>query len=441
MKRYLALLLLYYLRFIARLQLKKNPRAVVVGVTGSVGKSSAVAAISLILSTRGRVKSTSGANSQSGIPLSLLGLKPVSYTPADWLRLAFFGPLMLLFNWEKYDYLVIEMGIDSPDWPSNMSYLLSIVRPDVGVVLGASLTHSRQFDHLVKDRSPARRAEKLITEIAREKLKLLRGISPSGIAIYNFDQKIIAKNASNISARVLTFGQGVGAKVRYKVSASRGGFAASYTYQHFEAELKLEEHLDASYASTFAAALCVGVALNVSLASGVHALRSYRAPAGRMGLFLGIRGLTLIDSTYNASPLSMEQLLKYLAHYDPAKPRLAVIGDMGELGQESKTAHRQLAQWLLKYCDQAVLFGEETKLHTLPILVSRRFPVTHFDQMSNLIAYARAKLPDNSIVLVKGSQNNIFLERAVEALLNDPADIAKLCRRGKYWDRIRSKSR
>lgn len=438
MKKYCGLLLLYYFRFFAKLQLRKNRQAIVVGVTGSAGKSSAVDAIALVLSTKGRVKRTAGSNSESGISLHILGLKARTYSVLDWLRLAVLAPLMLLVNWERYDYYVVEMGIDSPNSPKNMSFLLSIVRPDIAVVLNAGLAHSVFFDHLVKDRDPKRRAKKIIGEIAKEKMKLLHGLSAIGVAIYNQDQKELVQHARGIQARRLTYGKSTGSKLRFNPSTSSRGLRLSFAYQHHEGVLSLPDHLEEGYAYTFAAALAVAAALSVPLESVIEKLKEYRAPAGRMRTFRGIRGMTILDSSYNASPASMHSALQLLAKVDPRRHKVAIIGDMRELGQETKEAHKQLADWLVKYTDETILFGRETGKHTLPVLESRRFPVHHFTKMADLNAYTTTKLNDNSLILIKGSQNTILLERAVEALLANKQDVQQLCRRGKYWDQIRA---
>ena len=95
---------------------------------------------------------------------------------------------------------------------------------------------------------------------------------------------------------------------------------------------------------------------------------------------------------------------------------------------------------IIQYADEVILFGKENKTHTLPVLISSKFPVHHFTKMADLIEYltqdlpAQAGLPNNSHILVKGSQNTIFLERAVESILANPTDAQHLCRRGKFWD-------
>ena len=439
MKKLVVLPVLAYLRFFARLQLKKNKDATIIGITGSAGKSSTRAAISLILATRGRVKDSGSANSETGIPLNILGLSPINYSFLDWFRLLILAPFKLLTNWEKYDYYVVEMGIDSPDSPKNMSYLLKIIRPHVAVILNATLAHSASFDYLVKDRDPARRVTKLTRKIAEEKIKLALGIDPTGVTIINSDQKELRGLIKQLNSRIIKFGRLKGASLIIgKPSNTRKGFSFSFSYQGHTHDVVLPDYFELEFAYTFAAAISATSALGVKPSVAVRALAKYRSPAGRMSVFSGINNSTVIDSSYNASPASTYSLLQLLHKLAGKKRKIAVIGDMRELGKESKYAHKNLADQIIKHADEAILFGEDVAKLTLPVLVARHFPVKHFAQMTDLIEYLTASIPKNAHILVKGSQNEIFLERVVEAILADPADSTKLCRRGKYWDRIRS---
>jgi UDP-N-acetylmuramoyl-tripeptide--D-alanyl-D-alanine ligase len=431
MKKYLANLVLAYFRFFAKKQLKKNPRATIIGITGSAGKTSTRLAIVHILKSRGVVKHSVHANSESGIPLNILGLRPTSYSLFDWVRLIILAPIKLLTNWEHFNYYVVEMGIDSPDAPKNMASLLKIVRPHVGVVLNASLTHSANFDHLVKDTSPPRRTQKLIKVIAKEKMQLAKGIKPSGVAVINIDQKVLADGRKDITTRCLTFGKSVKADLRILSNSSFSYLGQSY-------KLELGDVYPDYYAYTFAAAITATAAIGIPPSLSLPLLKDYRSPPGRMRIFPGINGSTIIDSSYNASPSTMLEALKLLKIRAKNHKKIAVVGDMRELGISSKVVHKNLADWLLLYCDEAILFGDLTGGYTLPVLLSKKFPVHHFTHMTDLTKYLRQSLRSNSYVLIKGSQNQIFLERAVEGILMNKDDVSKLCRRGKYWDKIRS---
>lgn len=440
MKQVFTTLVLTYLKVFARLQLAKNRNAVVIGVTGSAGKSSAVEAIAKVVALKGQVKATRGTNSESGIPLDILGLSPRSYSPLDWCRLLLLAPVSLLTHWEHFDYYVVEMGIDSPAPPKNMGYLLTIIKPDIGVVLNAGLVHGTYFDHLVKDRDPRRRAHKIVAAIAREKMRLLTSLPPTAVAIYNADQPELKACAKEVVARTITFGRSRSAKLRHTSQVSSRGSRYTFTYQHQESKLRLSSFLEEGYASSFAAALAVGAALGIPLSNASTVLTDYAPPAGRLCTFAGVRGITLLDSSYNASPATMHSALRLLARVSAGRPTAAIVGDMRELGLATKGEHKALAEWLTKYSDQALLFGEATRDYTLPLLTARHYPARHFARMDDLIAYAKDKLPDRALVLIKGSQNTLFLERAVSALLANKRDASKLCRRGPRWDRLRART-
>ncbi len=441
-RHFFGYLVLIYLRFWAKLQLKKvNP--LVIGVTGSVGKTSTRTAIATLLQSIGRVKEARHANSESGIPLNILGLSLTTYSPLDWLRVIFLAPFGYLFNHENYDYYLVELGIDSPRPPKNMTYLLTIVKPQVGIVLNARLVHSQQFDYLVKDRHLNRRRQKLIRLIAKEKGKLVTTMTSSDLAILNIDQPEIGSLASQTSAKVLTFGYHSDADIKInRLKKTNHSFELKLTYLAQEAELKFDQFpMEDNYAYTFAAAIAVGVGLGIPFQKTIQFLQqNYLPPAGRWRLFSGLNGTTLIDSSYNASPTSMQSALKSFHQLAKHHYKIAVVGDMRELGQEAKQAHKDLAEWLINFVDEAVLFGNLTRRYTLPILRQNQFPTHHFTTMDELIQYLRTNLKSKSWILFKGSQNTIFLERAVEALLLNKSDVKLLCRRGAYWDKIRSQT-
>ncbi|PIR62784.1 MAG: hypothetical protein COU65_01665, partial [Candidatus Pacebacteria bacterium CG10_big_fil_rev_8_21_14_0_10_42_12] len=136
MKRLLSGLVLRYFRSLAKIQLKRT-KPLIIGITGSAGKTSAMTAVAAVLKDTRQVKTSDKANSESGIPLNILGLYPKSFAPSDWLRLMIQAPtklaINLVTNQEKYDTYVAELGIDSPFPPKNMGYLLTILHPDIGI--------------------------------------------------------------------------------------------------------------------------------------------------------------------------------------------------------------------------------------------------------------------------------------------------------------------
>jgi len=187
MKKFLSLLILAYLRFFARLKLAQiNPT--IIGVTGSAGKTSTVAAIETVLAQKFSVQTTGGANSETGIPLSILGLKMTDYSPFDWLRIIVLAPIYCLLP-VAYDILVCEMGIDELTPPKNMEYLLTIVQPKIGVFLNVLPVHTLQM--------------KSIENIAAEKGKLITSLPKDGTAILNINDSHVLEFKTKTKAKIV----------------------------------------------------------------------------------------------------------------------------------------------------------------------------------------------------------------------------------------------
>lgn len=284
MKKQLSLLILYWLRFWARIKLNRiNP--VIIGVTGSAGKSTCVAAIEAIIKSKYIAKTTAGANSESGIPLSILDLKMIDYSLPDWVRVCLLAPIRCTLYAVPYDVLVCEMGIDSLTPPKNMGYLLSIIQPKIGVFLNVLPVHTQQMEST--------------TKIATEKGKLIRSLPKDGAAILNADDPLVISFAKKTKAKVLTFG---------KFNST------SISVSNLNLDLNPNYFLTADYGYTLAAAIAVGKALGFNQTTSIQQLvSSLQLPPGRGSIFSGINNSLLLDSSYNASPttvLSALQLLK-----------------------------------------------------------------------------------------------------------------------------------
>lgn len=439
-KKQLSLSILYYLRFWARLQLKKD-KAVIVGATGTSGKTSSCAALEAMLSRKLRVKVSHKANSESGLPLNILNLSMRSYSVFDWARVIVLSPLQLLFYWPNHQVYVAEMAIDSPHSPKNMSYLLSIFKPDVGVFLNASTVHGENFDKLASARDPVKRQQEIIKLIATEKGKMIQSLPKKGLAVLNADDENVIRFKSLTQAKVISFGVKKNADIRFvecRQSLSGTEFSFNVEGQKISANWSnflLPEH----YGYTLAAALAVGLYFEIEPSAALSSLKENLVlPAGRSSLIKGMNDSLIIDSSYNSSINPLLDFLDLLSETAP-KRKLALLGDMRELGQQTAVDHQRAAKAIVKHCDLVYLVGAEMKKYVLPVLKKMKIACSwHQDALSAAQAI-KNQIKPGDVILVKGSQNQIFLEAAIEKIMANPNQAeALLCRRGDFWDKKRS---
>jgi len=477
---------LAYLRFLAKKALKKH-HPTIIGIAGSVGKSSTRNAIEAILKDHFRVKSV--GNSETGIPLGILGMSPTDYTKIDWAKMLLKAPFNL-DHLKHTEYLIAEMGIDEPDPPKNMEYLLTILKPDIAVDLNSSATHSEQFDKKVSlqynpllsgegaprsagwERSIGR-AEKLnakerlnlvIQKIAEEDTKI---ITKSGckVGIYNADDEnlvdVISQRLNlyrgSTSDRgptptLLTFG------TKNKNDISYGIYSVNLEGSYFQLfieqngkneELKLKfKHfvVPEVYKEVFSAAILAALETGLTLEQIKKSLeKNFTLPKGRSSILKGINNTLLIDSTYNASKQSALAFLDLLdkLENETSKPTVFVFGDMRELGEESKIEHKEVAKRIIGTVDYLYLVGPQTMEYVLPIVQEQenKFKeIRWFDDSKRAGEHLKEHMPKDAIVLFKGSQNTIFLEEAIKMVLEDKGDHKKLCRQSTYWMKVKHNS-
>jgi UDP-N-acetylmuramoyl-tripeptide--D-alanyl-D-alanine ligase len=445
MKKILTWALLYYLRFFARLSLFINSPKVI-GITGSVGKSSARNVIYAILKDHFKVKMIKEGNSETGIPLGILGLDPGNYQPIDWFRIIILSPFKILYL-AGIKILIVEMGVDSPYPPKNMDYLLTIVKPNISVVLNAYPVHSEQFDAIIlDDLSSDKRVELITRKIAEEKAKIITKAEPE-IGIYNTDNLYIKNQISRLrqgsggQAKILSFGESK------KNDVSYGNYDIDLEKSYFEL---LFPHLSSKkvnieikgyflpkiYQEIISAGFLVGLSLGLNVEEIKKSLiNNFFLPVGRSSIFKGINNSTIIDSSYNASRapfLTFIETASILAKKEK-RPFIVLMGDMRELGLEAVNEHKIVAEAIKKTADYFFCVGELTKKYVLPEVSKFIKTSQWFENSVKLGKYLKIHLPYHSVVLVKGSQNTIFLEEAIKFILKNKKDEKKLCRQSTFW--------
>jgi UDP-N-acetylmuramoyl-tripeptide--D-alanyl-D-alanine ligase len=160
-----------------------------------------------------------------------------------------------------------------------------------------------------------------------------------------------------------------------------------------------------------------------------------------MSVFKGIKDTVIIDSSYNNATLTpILDLLSFVQEIGKQRRRIGIIGDMRELGTMSKALHEEVAKKILKTLDIAILIGPLSQQYILPVLKKNNFPAFSFLNFTSSKSTILEVIKPKDVILIKGSQNTLFLERAVELLLKNKEDAQKLCRRGEYWEKIRQKT-
>lgn len=410
---------------------KYKPR--IVGVTGSVGKTSAKDAIALVLDLKYKVwKSQKSYNSDTGVPLAILGEKSAWRNIFGWFKIIGSGASLILRRKNYPNYLVLEMGIDRPD---DMKKLVSWVKPDISVVtaIGKTPVHVEFF--------------KNSEALAEEKSKLVQVLNEEGLAVLNINDEEVANMRQKTDARVLTYGlrngeeDGQNADVQasnYSLLENKCGkpIGASFKveYQGNIVPVKVNGMFGRVSVLSILPAVAIGLEEGINLVKIAQVLGEVKQPPGRLSLIDGVNDTLILDSTYNASPLAVVASLEVLKEL-PGVRKIAVLGDMLELGKYTAEEHRKIGALVRQFASIIVTVGDRAKL------IAEEAKRVKFGA-KNIYAYqttqeAMEALPEiiqrGDLILIKGSQG-MRMERITESLMAKPKDAEKLlCRQEREW--------
>lgn len=428
MKRFLQQILVT----LARVTLRRC-RPTIVGITGSVGKTSAKEAIFAVVGTKYRARrSERNYNTEIGMPLAILGMRHHGRNIFTWLVALIRAAIRVAIHVNQCpEMLVLEMGADRP---GDIRYLASLARPQVGVItaIGEVPVHVEFFS------GPG--------ALAREKSELIAALPPTGYAVLNYDDAAVRGIAGRTRARVLSygFGEGVGVRIRdYELRITPGGSAGiRFRLEHggSAALVELRNALGRQQALAAAAAAAVGLALDIPLSELASALGHYEAPPGRLKLLRGNKMTSILDDTYNASPAATAAALDVLAQFPTAR-RIAVLGDMLELGSYTEAAHRAVGEQVLAVADVFIAVGERMKFAVTEVS-SRKGKDSRRMERTNIFWFSAAEeaarkleelLRPGDVALVKGSQG-MRMEKVVTEVMAEPERAKELLvRQDDYW--------
>ncbi len=423
------------LYFFSRAILKKyNPD--IVGITGSVGKTSAREAVYIVLKGQFRVyRSEKNFNNELGVPFSVIG---ISENPGrsyiQWMGIFFKAVWLLVHTNRKYPkVLILEMGADKP---GDISYLTKLAPCTVGVITAISPAHLELFGDI----------ETLAEE---KKVMHLHLDDPQGKwAIYNEDDPILSGIRESVHARPLSYGFSRRADVCVSELSDSitfpsendtlGGVHFTVAYQNESVHIELPHIVSKQSVYSVLAGIAVGIAYGLPLTRIADELREYESPRGRMRLLSGIKGTLLIDDSYNSSPLAARAALDVLAGvliHESAK-RVAVLGDMLELGAYTEDEHIKLGEYVARLpIDVLYTVGPLARM-IADAAREKGFDedrILCFDNPVLASVVLKDRIRKNDVVLIKGSQG-IRLEKIVKELMAEPLLAQKmLVRQGKEW--------
>jgi UDP-N-acetylmuramoyl-tripeptide--D-alanyl-D-alanine ligase len=355
-----------------------------IGITGSVGKTTTKNLASAALRATGRqvLATTGNLNNRVGVPMTLFQLD------------------------DSVDTAVIEMGTSEP---GEIPRLAAITEPDAAIVTRASLAHTEGLG--------------TVEAVADEKVSLLQALSPDGVAVAYGDDAPVKKRASVVKAkRKLFYGRAAGSDVRvldWEVDADGTHAQFQVRGQGVDIEMGLVgEGAVLNAAAVFALAFGLGLPLEAA----AKGLVQVEPEPGRMRPLAGRGDRLIIDDTYNANPASVEVAVstaKAIAQKREA-PLVLILGDMKELGAQSEAAHRQVGA--LAADAGAFLFaGCGAAMQDAVEAANRRGVDTlWFESSSECEGGIADRLPLHCVVLVKGSRS-MAMERVFESLLEEPA--------------------
>ena len=341
----------------------------IIGLTGSVGKTTTKEMTAQACSAVRKTQFTlENYNNDMGVPKTLLELRP------------------------ETELAVVEMGMNHF---GEISRLTALVRPDVAVITNIGTMHIENLGSR--------------EGICRAKLEILEGLAPDGIAVLNGDEPLLRQ--ADPACRKLWFGLGAENDLRAEeIRYTETGIA--FTAVGFGRRLPVElpvpgRHYVMNALAALLAARCAGVAME----QASEALRSFKNTGNRLRISRA-RGCTVIADCYNAGPESMKAAFEVLRERPAAGRRIAVLGDMLELGSYAPVAHRNAGEQAAAAADLVLAFGDESRA----LAAAAGEKARHFDSREELLAALLETARPGDAILFKAS-HGMHLEQVLEAFI------------------------
>ena len=401
----------------------------VIAITGSVGKTSTKEAIFCVLKDSRFVRATHGNfNNELGLPLTILGDYQKITGKMFWAKVIFMAVFRLIFpakGWSAFggkypEILILEYAADKP---GDIRDLLDVAKPQIGVITAVGDVPA----HVEFYSGPE--------AVAREKSKILEVLPSTGFAVLNADDKYVLEMKLRTKAYVMTYGFSDESAIQITNFENRveGGIPVGVSFKLNYGGSFVPVKIDGCFGKpqvyAAAAAAAVGFAFGMNLVKVSEALQSYQSPAQRTKMIPGIKDTFVIDDCYNASPMSMRAAIE-LADSMKFKRKIAVLGDMLEIGKYTIDAHIEIGKQIAGVFSSPAKRGGSASGGDILVTVGPRskfiaeaaskkgMPIKNifsFESADDAKLKVQELMKKGDLVLVKGS-HAMELEKVVEEI-------------------------
>lgn len=402
------------LKILSKLILKKyKPK--IIGITGSVGKTSTREAIFTVLNKNFKTReSIKNYNNEIGVPLTIINADAPGKSLFLWIGVFLKAIKLLLLKDSNYpNILILEMGIDRP---GDMDYLMNITRCDIGVITMIGSSHAEYFSS--------------ISKIKEEKEILIQKLKNNGYGVLNFDndKNPDIKIENN---KIISYGLKEGADVfAYDINYNNpqddienlSGISFKVRYNEKEINIELPKVIGLSAIYAALAGISVGIIMEIDFNKIKENLKNFTMPKGRMNAMKGVKHTLIIDDTYNASPQSSISAIDYIEKIKIPGKKWAVLGDMLELGLYTKTGHIEVGKKLFENkFDKLITIGEKSIdiANGAKEAGMKKEDIDSFSKNKIAGRFLQEKIKQGDLIFIKGSQG-ARMEQITKEIMAEP---------------------
>ncbi len=349
-----------------------------VGITGSVGKTSTKDMIACVVGSRLKVLKTEGnLNNEIGVPLTIFNLD------------------------RNHEAAVLEMGMSGA---GEISRLTAIIRPDVAVITNIGMSHIEKLGSR--------------QNILKAKLEILEALNPGGLVVLNGDDALLAGMKDLLKFRTVFYGMDEGVDYRACNINSHGESGTFFDLAAGGREYNIHIPVPGVHnVHNALAAAAVGCELGIPMEDVVKGITDFSPSKMRMDIIL-FNGMKIINDAYNASPNSMEAGISVLCEIGLKSRKIAVLGDMLELGEWAEEAHFNVGKYASAAgTDEIIAVGDNARFIAEGALFAGhpQGKVKYFQENAEALTHLQKDLKPGDVVLVKGSRG-MKMEEIVKAL-------------------------